>query len=544
MSNIKSLERYCNCNVSYNKDILLAYVNNSFCQHCGCILLKESNGTIHYTLKQKQNIIQSEFNPIKIIKNMKKKTEKYYPNIYNIYNNPDSHDSPETIKDDESMKSINIYLKYRKMLLTKLQKLIKKFDYFDSTFYQCLFFLDTFLSHDITFEMSEKKILYYLVGYFLCSTKLKESDIYEPNFDSFFELKKGIYLSSSKIAQYEILCLKRINYNAFSFSVHDWITQLISNGIVFNSEIDKSNETLIINGHRHTLINTINKYSIKLLLFYTSKDIFFKYAPMYIAFSIIQISREKYLSKNRINNQLFFKLIDLYGINYKDYKKCYEDLKSEKMESNNQTRNLKDSNINKDIKQFSVDNCETNFNNKENIYQNNYKMKSSKDLIYVKDNLINENNQKYKKEEFHNNNRNSKIKRKVHLSIDCQTNILESNDTLPFININSHKELIKLNPIITKSNRFLTIENEQKNQDNKESYNKLKPIRLRNNRYKTTKKLDKINLDKSIHDEINNVNNIELIKENINNNVKIVRRHSKLKTYHNFQIKDNTIENK
>ena len=358
-------------------------------------------------------------------------------------------------------------------------------------------------------------------------------------FVSFFDLEKGLYLSSSKIAKYEILCLKRVNFNVFSFSAHDWLIQLISNGIIFNSEIDKSNEILIINGHRHTIINTINKYSIKLLLFYTSKDIFFKYAPMYIALSIIQISREKYLNKNMINNKLYFKLIDLYGINYNDYQKCYEDLKSEKIENKNQ--NIKENkyekkDINKDIKPFSVDKKEKNFNENKHVHLSNIKMKSSKALISMKDNLFNggKKNQ-HKKEELHNKNRKNKIKRNLHLSIDCNT--LNSNDNLPLINITSHKELNKLNPIIIKSNKFLTIHNEQQNQDNKD-------IRLINDKYFTSKKLDKIDLDESKHKTINNIDNIELINENSNNNVKLVRRHYKLKTHYNYEIKDISIENK
>ena len=116
---------------------------------------------------------------------MIEKTKKNFPNIYNIYNNPPENDINE-------IKPKNIYLTVRSILLPKLQNLINRFDYYDQTFYQCLFFLDIFLSHDISIEMSEKTILYYFIGYFLCSLKLKETDIYEPEFDSFFELEKGI----------------------------------------------------------------------------------------------------------------------------------------------------------------------------------------------------------------------------------------------------------------------------------------------------------------------------------------------------------------
>ena len=42
------------------------------------------------------------------------------------------------------------------MILSKLQKLIKTFDYCDRSFYQTLFFLDAYFSHKISEDMSEK----------------------------------------------------------------------------------------------------------------------------------------------------------------------------------------------------------------------------------------------------------------------------------------------------------------------------------------------------------------------------------------------------
>ena len=77
-----------------------------------------------------------------------------------------------------------------------------------------------------------------------------------------------------KIAYYEVLCLKKINYNVFAYSAYDWVSQLNANGIVFNCELNNSNEVILIKGHRHSLLNTINKYTIKLLLNLTSKSLF------------------------------------------------------------------------------------------------------------------------------------------------------------------------------------------------------------------------------------------------------------------------------
>ena len=325
MSKQQRQSKYCNCQISSNKEILKDDINYSFCDKCGCVLLKGSGGNIYYTLKTKQKRLPYDFSPISLIQHMKKKTEEDYPHIYEDFN----IDKTDKLSKEKAIKSINLYLKYRKLILLKLQKLMKTFDYCDMIFYQCLYYLDLYLSHDMTEDFSEKKVLYNLIGYFLISVKFKEIDIYEPSLDSFYDLSQGIYFSMDKIAYYEVLCLKKINYNVFAYSAYDWISQLNANGIVFNCEINGVNEVILIKGHRHSLVNTINKYTIKLLLNLTSKSIFFKYCPMYIAFSLIQIAREKYIDKNLIKEKLFNKLINLYGVKYEDYKKCYEEIASE-----------------------------------------------------------------------------------------------------------------------------------------------------------------------------------------------------------------------
>ena len=38
--------KYCNCNISSDQKILKPNVNNSFCEKCGSILLKSSNGKL------------------------------------------------------------------------------------------------------------------------------------------------------------------------------------------------------------------------------------------------------------------------------------------------------------------------------------------------------------------------------------------------------------------------------------------------------------------------------------------------------------------
>ena len=145
--------KYCNCSSSSKKEILKSNINYSFCDKCGCILIKDTNGNIFQTLKHRQNLLECDLNPIDIIKNMKRNTEKNHPFINQEFNlNKD-----DKLNIDNELNSIDIYLKYRKMLILNLQKLIIKFDYCDKVFYQCLFFLDVYLSHHLYDFISKKK---------------------------------------------------------------------------------------------------------------------------------------------------------------------------------------------------------------------------------------------------------------------------------------------------------------------------------------------------------------------------------------------------
>ena len=301
---------------------------------------------------------------------MKKKTDAEYPYLNNEYNMSDI----DQYNKEKLLKSINIYLKHRKSIILNLQKMMKMLDYSDLIFYQCLFYIDSYLSHNIDEEMSDKDVLYYLVGYFLCSAKLKETDIYEPTLDSFCYMKKKIYLSMEKIAYYEVICLQSIKYNVFSYSAYDWLSELNTIGYVFGCEINKSNEIILINGHRHSLINSIHKYAVKKLLSITVKDIFIKYSPMYIAFSLMKLAREKFIDKEIINQKLFNKLTNLYGVNYADYKKCYKELKEEIDDNQNENNENEDK-----------ENQKKEEENKDNKKKKSLNFSSSNKLIEIDD---------------------------------------------------------------------------------------------------------------------------------------------------------------
>ena len=481
--------KICNCLNSTDENILKKKIKDSFCKICGCIIIKNKDGSNNFTLKPKHKQAPIEFNPVDIIISMKKKTVFNYPNINNEFNMGEK----ELNNKEEIYKSIEKYLENRKIVLAILKKLMNIFDFNDIIFYQCLFFMDYIFSHQIKEETSEKEIIHYLIGYFLCSIKMRETGTCEPPLQSFINIKEIILLSKRKIAYYELLCLKSINYNIYSYSAYDWLIQLIGIGIVFDCEIDDNNSIIVVNGHRHTLLNSINKSALKMLLNLTLKDIFMKYSPMYIAFSIAQISREKLLDPKLMNQNLFNRLIKLYGICFYDYKKCYEELKII-LENNiiENERNDQESNVQKNekeklkkkiIKKYSVDNKYSNIvtmikkinkrvslnqsKSQKDIVADETKKYPNEDILKVKQ-LI---NQKKKGETLNktteknifdeekinegnnqitqNNNGLYKIKLKTinNIPINLKKKSGRSNDSLPLINakMNSDTETMKEN---------------------------------------------------------------------------------------------------
>ena len=177
MNSIRQI-KICNCIITTDKDTIKRKEDCSFCKKCGSIMFKKNGWNINYTLKSKKEQISNGTNPFDTIKTMKKNFEKSYPHLINGYNMNKKGLNDEI--DENPSKSMKIYLKNRNLILTYLKKLTKIFDYNDMVFYQCLFFMDYVFSHQIKQELCENELIYYLIGYFLCSTKMKETESNEP----------------------------------------------------------------------------------------------------------------------------------------------------------------------------------------------------------------------------------------------------------------------------------------------------------------------------------------------------------------------------
>ena len=300
------------------------------------------------------------------------------------------------------------YSRIRNRVLIYIHNLCTKMEYNDSSFYFSLYLLDTYLSRIISDDISDRELFLVVLGFFLISSKYIEDDIFEPELQIFCNIEKSILLTINEIRESEVQCLTLINHNMYIYSVYDWITTLLNNGIVFKEEVTDKNQ-----------VEEIYAYTQKLLTNLTSKIFFCKYSSIQIAFSIIQLSREKYLNKDlKLSKKIFDLLLDLYEISFSDYKDCYNFIKNDienetEEESEDDDSNL-DMNINskKAAKSLEVNLTESNYSN----------MKGKRNIDIIMGNpeknkyLLSQNSNKYINTDFNIKNNGKKNKIKLYIS--------------------------------------------------------------------------------------------------------------------------------
>ena len=300
------------------------------------------------------------------------------------------------------------YSRIRNRVLIYIHNLCTKMEYNDSSFYFSLYLLDTYLSRIISDDISDRELFLVVLGFFLISSKYIEDDIFEPELQIFCNIEKSILLTINEIRESEVQCLTLINHNMYIYSVYDWITTLLNNGIVFKEEVTDKNE-----------VEEIYAYTQKLLTNLTSKIFFCKYSSIQIAFSIIQLSREKYLNKDlKLSKKIFDLLLDLYEISFSDYKDCYifikNDIENETEEESEDDDSNLDININskKAAKSLEVNLTESNYSN----------MKGKRNIDIIMGNpeknkyLLSQNSNKYINTDFNIKNNGKKNKIKLYIS--------------------------------------------------------------------------------------------------------------------------------
>ena len=300
------------------------------------------------------------------------------------------------------------YSRIRNRILIYIHNLCSKMEYNDSSFYFSLYLLDTYLSRIISDDISDRELFLVVLGFFLISSKYIEDDIFEPELQIFCNIEKSILLTINEIRESEVQCLTLINHNMYIYSVYDWITTLLSNGIVFQEEVNNKNE-----------VEDIYGYTQKLLTNLTSKIFFCKYSSIQIAFSIIQISREKYLCKDlKLSEKIFNLLLDLYEISFSDYKECYNLIKNDIANESEDETDEDDSNLDMNInskkaaKSLEVNLTESNYSN----------MKGKRNIDIIMGNpeknkyLLSQNSNKYLNTDFNIKNIGKKNKLKLYIT--------------------------------------------------------------------------------------------------------------------------------
>lgn len=254
------------------------------------------------------------------------------------------------IFDDDAFEK---YCIKRNQILIYIHKLCTKLKYNDNSFYLSLYLADTFLSRIFSDDITEKELFLVILGFFLISTKYIEDDIFEPEFGIFSNIEKSIPLTIDEIRTIEIQCLTLINYNLYIFTAYDWLNILLNNGITFDFEVKGTN-----------ILDKIFLYTQKVLTVITSKTYFCKYTSMQIAFSIVHLSREKYIKNRKLSDNLYKLLISLYGVEFSDYEQCYNEIKrgitesgemEEEEEEESSNMNTKRNNNNLNIKTNSLE---------------------------------------------------------------------------------------------------------------------------------------------------------------------------------------------
>ena len=451
---------YCDHKEELNKRIA-SHKSYFYCYKCNNIMIID-NDKAYCTYKlidnEKDSNEQIEFDPVIIVKNMIERQEEqikdineklvlnfsYKEEINNDKINSNKNKSPSKVTDENEeksnnlLKSVNVdinnniftppktkkkrkltrllfdddifekYSRIRNRILVYIHNLCTKMEYNDSSFYFSLYLLDTYLSRIMSDEITDRELFLVVLGFFLISSKYIEDDIFEPELQIFCNFEKSILLTIEEIRESEVQCLTLLNHNMYIYSVYDWITILLSNGIAFEEELNNKEE-----------LDDIYAYTQKILTNLTSKIYFCKYSSIQIAFSIIQLSREKYLNKDlKLSEKIFNLLLNLYEISFSDYEECYNlikrDMNNETEEESNEDDDSIDMNINskKGMKSLEVNLTESNYSN----------IKGKRNISNIMGNpeknkyLLSQNSNKYINTDFNIKNNKQKNKIKLYIS--------------------------------------------------------------------------------------------------------------------------------
>ena len=403
-------------NMIHRQDEQIKDINDKLVLNYSSSNLNEESKETNENMSDKPNRVKSrDKNDNNNNEDLKDKTKinnlkRINKTIANSFEDKENNKFAQIIFEDDVFEK---YCEKRNQILIYIHKLCTKLKYNDNSFYLSLYLADTFLSRIFSEDITEKELFLIILGFFLISTKYIEDDIFEPEFGIFCNIEKSIPLTIDEIRIIEIQCLTLVNYNLYIFTAYDWLNILLNNGITFEIE-----------GKDSDILDKIFLYTQKILTVITSKTYFCKYTSMQVAFSIVHLSREKYINKNRkLSDNLYKSLISLYGVEFSDYEQCYKEIKRGISESGEMEEEDDEEDSNMSTKRNN-NNVNINTNSLEiNIIGSNGTKTLSKDKDYNWDTISRKNRfkvsrDKNKASKYMKTDMNANMKKKVLSSPD------------------------------------------------------------------------------------------------------------------------------
>ena len=214
----------------------------------------------------------------------------------------------ENLKENKSIFP-SFYSNIRLKLINMIIYLNKKFNGSLTTLYLSISFLDRiFSTFNFIDSKEEKKINLITISCYVIAYKYYEIDNYLNHLDfSFFQYKYNI--SRLELFEYEVLCLKKLDYNLQEVDSFSFLKVFMYIGFVLNTE----EINISLNKLYRKIIHLFDSALLK-------EKILKKFSKVEIAFSIIYLIREKYGFSGKIFKEEILK--KFYHFEFSYFEKC------------------------------------------------------------------------------------------------------------------------------------------------------------------------------------------------------------------------------
>ena len=268
----------------------------------------------------------------------------------------------------------------RKELISQMRIFLRKYRLNELCLFHSIYLMDKLLAKKIKLNINEVAIACLFI-----SVKFINIDNDIPPINNFLEiLKNNQKISIKELLLLEIECLKKLNYKISIPQPINFISLILMNGIVFNTDIGKNK--MKIGG----LI-----YNLPIEIYYEIISIntdYLQFHPLYIAFTCIAMARElfhldKWSPFVKVFNITFSEFEEVYQFLFDLYIECREKkkLKEESLKRKINFENIEKDRINSEEKNNNIINIlkEKNNLNKNNI-KSEKKVDSMKNQIDIK----------------------------------------------------------------------------------------------------------------------------------------------------------------